>query len=654
MAGDLTNRVALNKAVTVQSVNGPFVTTIAGAGATNGTVAVRCAWLTNNAALIGFTLTRGATRTSGDSLSLETGGGTWCSSSSALVRNCVVVSNTAAFRAGGAYQGSLNDCLISSNGISGSLLNAAVYGAILINCTVMSNAPVGINQCSATNAIRYDNSATSGNYTGGNVSFCCTTPLPFGTGNITNAPQLFPDGIHLSTVSPCIGAGTTPAVSTDIFGNAWANPPSLGCAEAAGALLVAQPQIRLTSSPVGFMVGNTLLSGSGPFTFNWLKDGAPLQDNGHFSSTQSTNLIATGVNFADAGSYQVVVSNASGAVTSAVAQVVIHCVDSAGLNPAGPFTNWATAATNIQDAITAAAAGEIVLVTNGVYGMGGKSMDGVITNRVSLDKAILVQSVNGPSSTVIQGAWDPTTTNGPAAVRCVWMTNNAILSGFTISGGATFGISASLNQSMNGGGVWGALTNATVDNCVITNNYASNIGGGAYSAALNHCVISGNHALGSGTAGSGVAGAGSGGGAANCRLRNCVVSANLAHQSNGGGTQNCNSTNCAFVNNRAPLFGSGSYQGTLINCTLVNNTSGGYGGYGGAAASATLNNCIVYGNFNIGPGSTQLCVLHLQLFGHRSATDRDGKYRCRSPTYRRQHSSSGWVALHRRRLLRTA
>src|SRR5664279_5529039 len=96
MAGDLTNRVALNKALTVQSVNGPFVTTIVGAGATNGNSAVRCAWLTNGASLVGFTLKAGATRSSTDA-TLGAGGGAWCSSSNAIVANCLIMSNTAQY-----------------------------------------------------------------------------------------------------------------------------------------------------------------------------------------------------------------------------------------------------------------------------------------------------------------------------------------------------------------------------------------------------------------------------------------------------------------------------------------------------------------------------------------------------------------------------
>lgn len=109
-------------------------------------------------------------------------------------------------------------------------------------------------------------------------------------------------------------------------------------------------------------------------------------------------------------------------------------VDANGTNPVAPFVDWNTAATNIQDAIDASSDGDVVLVTNGVYASGGRSMDGVITNRVSLNKAITVQSASGPFVTTIQG-WGPT--NGTSAVRCAWITNNAALIGFTLKWGAT-------------------------------------------------------------------------------------------------------------------------------------------------------------------------------------------------------------------------
>ncbi len=606
MAGNLTNRVALNRALTVQSANGPFATVILGAGATNGNSAVRCAWLTNGASLVGFTLQAGATRISPDT-NLGCGGGVWCSSSNAIVANCLIVSNTAYSFGGGAYQGTLNNCLVSSNGLVMNN-NGAAHNCFLNSCTVVSNASYGVswvgpyNQSKLTNCIVYYNAGVNNN--GCALSYCCTTPLASGAGNFTNAPQLFVDG-HLTSTSPCRGTGTNLVTGTDVFGQPWLNPPSVGCAEWQPAPLVAPPRLQLTSDPVGFTVRVAGVGGQPPFTTSWIKDGIPLQDDGHFSSTQTTNLVAIGVSFADAGAYQLVVTNAFGSVTSTVARLVVHCVDAVGANPATPYSTWATAATNIQDAISAALAGEVVLVTDGIYATGGKSMDGVITNRVTVDKAILVQSANGPSATIIKGAWDPTSTNGPAAVRGAWLTNNATLSGFTITGGATRSTTSSPNQSMMGGGVLGTTNTASVYNCVLVSNSASHAGGGAYLTTLSHCTLTNNHAVGSGTPGAGIAGAGAGGGALNCNLLNCLLAGNFAEQDSGGGADNCKATNCCFIKNRAGFYGGGAYRGTYMNCTFTGNgnLSISYSSYGGAVASANLTNCIVYGNFNIGSGA---------------------------------------------------
>src|SRR5438445_1465959 len=233
--------------------------------------------------------------------------------------------------------------------------------------------------------------------------------------------------------------------------------------------------------------------------------------------------------------------------------LLIHCSCSTAANlyvsPLGgnvlPFADWSNAATNIQDAIDAATAGDVVWVTNGIYSSGGKVMAGDLNNRVVLDKAVTVQSVNGPALTVIQGA---IATNGPAAVRCAWLTNGAVLKGFTIQGGATR-TSGDIYALASGGGVWCASTNATVANCMIITNAANAYGGGLYQGSLYNSLVRGNTATlgGSGTASSTLN---------NCtivgnsrspainlgQLTNCIVFFNSSGDSSGGTFSYCCTT----------------------------------------------------------------------------------------------------------------
>jgi hypothetical protein len=585
MAGNLTNRVALNRALTVQSANGPFATVILGAGATNGNSAVRCAWLTNGASLVGFTLQAGATRSS-TTTTLGCGGGVWCSSSNAIVSNCLIVSNTGYFSGGVAYQGTLNNCLVSGNAVTYNGTAPAAFGNNLISCTVVSNAASGVSQASLTNCIVYYNAG--GNCSGSRISYCCTTPLPSGAGNFANAPQFFLDG-HLGSTSPCRGAGTNLVTGTDIFGQLWLNPPSVGCAEWQPAPMVTQPGLQLTSNPIGFTVNVSGLAGQLPLTSFWIKDGVPLQDDGHYSLTQTTNLVVTGVRFTDAGAYQIIVTNAFGSVTSAVARLVVHCVDAAGVNPVAPYSIWATAATNIQDAIDAAAAGDFVVVTNGLYATGGKAMAGTLTNRVALTKALTVASVNGPTATIIQGARDPATGNGPLAVRCAWLTNGAALSGFTLRNGATQPSDGYVGSPLqSGGGVWCSSTNGVVSNCVLTNNTAI-YGGGISFGTLNDSLVVGNLAA-------------YGGGAYSAGLNNCTVMFN-------------------YTTTPGSHDGAGTYNGTTRNSIVLYNydnlspvTEDNYGAMIGAALYSyccTTTNWSVVGTGNISADPQRLDLYHL-------------------------------------------
>jgi len=234
-------------------------------------------------------------------------------------------------------------------------------------------------------------------------------------------------------------------------------------------------------------------------------------------------------------------------------------------NPTPPYSDWSTAATNIQDAIEAASAGDTVLVTNGVYATGGKAMVADLTNRVALDKALTVASVNGYLVTTIQGAWDPISTNGPLAVRCAWLTNGAVLRGFTLQGGAVrFPTNTIVGELQDGGGAWCSSVSALISECRIVNNAARD-GGGVYQGSLDRCILSGNTAV-----------------------------------QFGGGANRSTLTNSLITWNYSALGGGGGYRVFIYNCTVTFNKRG-FGGAGSgienfSGGGGLVRNSIIYNN----------------------------------------------------------
>lgn len=285
-------------------------------------------------------------------------------------------------------------------------------------------------------------------------------------------------------------------------------------------------------------------------------------------------------------------------------------------NPAAPYTNWATAALTIQDAVDASADGDTILVTNGVYATGARVVYGQ-SCRVAVTRAVTVQSVNGPGVTIILGAMNG---NGPgaAAVRCAYLTNGAVLSGFTLTNGATQS-SGDIYKQQSGAGVWCEFGSAVVTNCTLVGNSAYNAGGGSYYGTLNNCILMNNSTF---VCGAGAyhgtlnnctlasnycnylgESLGSGGGACSAVLNNCMVVGNVANS--GGGAESGSLNNCTVTRNHAS-YGGGASLSVLNNCTLTGNSAS-YSG--GGAYSATLNNCIVYYNTganygNYDPAST--------------------------------------------------
>src|SRR5215471_4799919 len=168
----------------------------------------------------------------------------------------------------------------------------------------------------------------------------------------------------------------------------------------------------------------------------------------------------------------------------------VHYVDVNSTNATPPYTNWATAATNIQDAVDAAGGAGEVVVTNGIYAAGGRAYNSSLTNRVTVDKPLWVHSVNGPQFTVIQGQKAANGGNGDGAIRCVYLIYYAVLSGFTLTNGATHAVNGYPSYlESSGGGVYCQNYNAVVSNCVVTGNSAYQLAGGVYEGTLATCTV---------------------------------------------------------------------------------------------------------------------------------------------------------------------
>ncbi len=305
-----------------------------------------------------------------------------------------------------------------------------------------------------------------------------------------------------------------------------------------------------------------------------------------------------------------------------------HYVDS--LNAGGaatPFTNWATAAVAIQDAVDAASDGALILVNTGVYTSGTQLTPGfALANRVLVTNALTIASVGGPAVTAIVGARDATSILGLGsnAVRGVYLTGGATLAGFTVSNGATFG----KNQGeglfeRSGGGVW--LADASLSNCIVVNNAADNYGGGVYGsngAVVYASQLSSNWV---GNYGGGMAWPTNGilrdsqisdnvvsnydGGGVHAAvsgfISNCVISGNFCQKGSAGGVLVFRAAfemvDCMLRGNRVATGRGGGmfanswtqYRVVINNCRFEDNATGGtqYGA-GAYFTYAEVNNCL--------------------------------------------------------------
>jgi subtilisin family serine protease len=241
-------------------------------------------------------------------------------------------------------------------------------------------------------------------------------------------------------------------------------------------------------------------------------------------------------------------------------------------NPIPPYASWATAATNIQDAVDMAGNGQTVLVGPGHY---------YIDDPVNIQKSLVLAGSDGPAATILDsdGLW-----------RCVTIAGtNCSVSGFTLTNGYDY----------DGAGIWCGSDSVTVSNCIITGNTALDDGGGVYGGLIVDSTITGNAAN-------------YGGGSIFADATACVFGQNTAAFS-GGAMYGGSALNCVITSNAAQ-YGGGVYDGYLDQCEVVGNTGTNSGGgirnsyavetliadnsadYGGGAYGSTAQDCLLNNN----------------------------------------------------------
>ncbi len=582
-----SNRVNVVNNMTVQSVNGPAVTVIKGhqvPGTTNGASAVRCALLQNGARLSGFTLTGGATQ------NFDYGGGVKCDSTNATITNCVLVGNSAYDDGGGAYYGTLVNCSLISN--SAPTMNVGggggAYNSVLVNCLLTGNFAV-YNGGGASGLSTLINCTVVSNVSGatlGGASGTLLNCIVYYNLSYFNQPDTGSTGLltNCCTSFSFSGQGA----------NNFTNPPGF---------------VDLAGGNLHLQIGSPCIN-AGNNSFN------------NYSTDLDGNPRVVG-GTVDIGAYE----NQN--------TVAVHYVSLISASPVSPFTNWSTAATNIQDAVAVAQAGEFVVASNGIYNKGaGTIIYGQEANRVALTNPITLLGLYGSQSTVLVGG---------NQMRCVYVGSNAVLNGFTLVDGRTR-TSGDIVKEQSGAGAW-CETGGVISNCVFggtnfpyadnanpnDNNTSQYEGGGVYGGTVYNSAFIKNNALDGGAAAAAnlincsvVGNTGSsGGGTYQGTASHCTFTSNSVSAGSGGGAYQSTLYYCALGNNSSPS-GGGVWGGTLYNCTLSNNTAS---SAGGGAYGSTLQSCTIVSNASVsGGGAYQGALYNCVVISNAASGSGGGAY----------------------------
>lgn len=368
--------------------------------------------------------------------------------------------------------------------------------------------------------------------------------------------------------------------------------------ESPSPVITQQPQSQTVVG--GGQATFTVATSAATPTYQWRKDGVPLANDATYSGVQTNTLTIDPVGAAQAGLYDVVVTDGCSitsdpatlslgtACSSMQSRLYVDTNNSTGICGDG----WDDAYADIQTALSRASTNGFIneiWVATGTYSPGQMQ-----TNSFNLINGVaLVGGFHGGEVDISQRdvATNETILTGNNTnfhvLRCD--SGSPILDGFTITAGAateTFG------DDGLGAGIFIETATPVIRNCRFTSNYAVNGGG-----AIRH--------------------RGSGGGF--IQIINCVFENNSTSQTTPGGAIRSVGgrsliDRCTFTGNSAAAGGAIWYQSSqavVVNSVFSGNEAHGSSGGSaiGARNSLDVVNCTFTQNINQGPGLGALTSL---------------------------------------------
>ena len=549
-----------------------------------------------------------------------------------LVENCTISSNYACFGRGGSGSGqgggvrikggTLRSSLVVGNLAhgEGSGVNASGDTSVVENCTVVKNDNLTRTSTSGLYAsgktvvrntiVRYNrNTAGEANvYRGSTATFdrVCTTDEAGETGVIAAAP-VFADaegGDWRLTYCSCVDAGADMpwmAGATDLDGAARiaGEHVDIGCYEFVATGLACSFNVTtdgVLDEAQATFAGSVIGAAPEAVTFSWtIVDSAGNKTERSGLGLKDFTLPLT------KGAYTVTLAVTDGVNSVSVTRTDAVRVFATNLyvSPTGantlPYGDFATAATNLLDALAFAADGSTVHLSDGIHRVSDKI---VLTKAVTLThegdrEACIVTGNTGGSLVVLDNA-EAHLEGLDLCGQYPRLVFNATLDQRPVSAyDTTHGV-----QIVSGG---------SVSNCVVESCRTTDHGAGVYMSAgtVVDTVIRGNYAYSTGGGGASGAGIFMDGGL----VDRCIITNNLAWYGSGAQGGGAYVKGGGTLRNTLVAYNYGSSAGgvwvlgasKLENCTVFGNSSGKEGAAGGVQMGDKYGlavNTIVWQNTN--------------------------------------------------------